>query len=122
MQFSFEQVGEVSQAGPRACLDGTEWDVQEIGYFTLRKPSVVGELDHLALFPADALQGAVHTPRRVGLFGAFGRRRIVRGELRPFARRLAAATAAVDDRVPRDGIEPGSARAAVGFVRPGRAP
>src|SRR3954447_7785973 len=122
MQFSFEQVGQVPQPSPRACLDGTEWDVQEIGYFTLREPSVVGELDDLALFPADALQRAVDTPRRVGLFGAFGGRRVVRVELRPFARRLPAASAAVDDRVPRHGIEPGSARAAVGFVRAGRAP
>src|SRR4051794_8732284 len=122
MQFSFEQVGQVPQPGPRACLDGTERDVQKVSYFTLREPSVIGELDHLALFRADALQGAVHAPGRVRLLRALSGRWLVRGELRPFARRLPAATAAVDDRVARHGIEPGSARAAVGFVRPGRAP
>src|SRR5205823_7387395 len=82
----------------------------------------VGELDHGALVRGQFLECAVDAPGYPALLCLLrraGGERLLLGRL---DRRLAAGAAAVDDRVPRDGVEPGAAGAALGLVRAGRAP
>src|SRR5207248_6355308 len=56
------------------------------------------------------------------LLRLIGRPRLRGGRIRDLGGRLGARPRAIDDGVPRDGVEPRRARAALGLVRGGRAP
>jgi len=82
----------------------------------------VGELDHGALVGGQLLERAVHTPRGPRGLGALRRAGVGRLFLGHVDRGLGARTAAVGDRVSRDGVEPRRAGPPFGPVAAGRPP
>ena len=107
---------------PRPRLDRAQRDAQRLRDLALGEASPVRELDHHALVLRQLLNGPMDAPREPRALGAVRRARLGGCLLVRLDRRLGPSAGRVDDRVPRDRVDPRAALAALPVVAAGRPP